>query len=580
MTETPRKQWYLHTKKADFAGIAKELDVDPILVRIMRNRDLLTAEEMKFFLTADRERMYPAGLLPNAVQAAERITEKIRDGKRIRIVGDYDIDGVCATYILYDGLRRAGAAVDYVIPERVRDGYGINIRIVEEAAEDGIDTLITCDNGISAVQELSRAKELGMTVILTDHHDIRKTEEGTECLPDADFIVSAKLAASKYPEKEICGAVTAWKLLQEIFRHCNVPEEVWFDYLEFAGIATVGDVMKLTGENRILAREALNGLNGRIVNRGLAALVRACGLEGKQIGCYHIGFVIGPCINAGGRLETAEKAMQLFLAEDDTEAERFAEELRELNESRKSLTAKGVENASVQVRERYQEDRILVVCLPDLHESMAGIVAGRIRETFGKPALVVTGSGVQAENTDRVLLKGSGRSIEAWNMFEGLQGAADLLVKFGGHPMAAGFSIYADDLEEFRRRLNENCGLTEEDLIEKVWIDMRLPLSCVSARLVRELEKLEPFGNGNEKPLFAEKNVRLTNLRVLGKTNRCLRMDAYTEDGYSCAALMFGDAEQLKTELLQRRSVDITFYPQINEYRGMETLQIVIEDYR
>jgi len=578
MTEKAGRQWFVHTKKADFAGLAARLGVDPVIVRILRNRDLCSEEEMRTFLTAGRNDLYPAEFLPDLCKAGDLISEKIREGKRIRIVGDYDIDGVCATYILYDGLRKAGAAADYVIPERIRDGYGINGRIVEEAVTDGIDTLITCDNGISAVSELGDAKKAGLTVVLTDHHDIRRDETGKEILPAADCIVSAKLDSSEYPEKEICGAVTAWKLLHRVFENAGIPETGWYDYLEFAGIATVGDVMKLTGENRILAKEAIASLNRHIKNTGLAALIRETGLSGKRIGCYHIGFVIGPCINAGGRLETAEKAMKLFLSEEENEALILAAELKALNDSRKDLTAKGVEKAVCQVQRELQQDRILVVYLPELHESLAGIVAGRVRETFGRPAFVVTDGADPGEDGQK-LVKGSGRSIENWNMFEGLQGVSDLLCKYGGHPMAAGFSLKQENLEEFRTRLNENCGLSQEDLVQKTWIDMQLPLSYVNPGLVRQLEALEPFGNGNTKPLFAEKNVRLANLQILGRNGNCLKMDACSEDGCMLPALMFGDAAALKEELLKRQSVHITYHPQINEYHGMENLQIQIEDY-
>jgi len=571
---TCKKKWYVYAKKADFAGIASRFGIDPVTARILRNRDIVTDDGIRSFLYGGLKDLYSPELLPDAAGAAECLCEKIREGKKIRIVGDYDIDGVCATYILYDGLKSAGAVIDYRIPERIRDGYGINDRIVGEAIRDGVDTLLTCDNGISAFDEMKTACDNGMTVILTDHHDIRRDEEGNEQLPPADYLINAKLERSRYPEKEICGAVTAWKLLQLVYRFLGIPESRWESYLEFAGIATIGDVMKLVGENRIIAREALRHINNAPVNPGLAALIDETGLCGKHIGCYHIGFVLGPCINAGGRLETAEAAMELFLAAEPDLCGRKAKELKELNDSRKDLTLKGTKDAVSLVSSGYPEDRILVVCLPELHESMAGIVAGRLKEEFGRPAFVFTGSAAEPG-----LLKGSGRSVEAWNMFGGLQKCSDLLERFGGHPMAAGLSVRKENLENLRKRLNEDCTLTEEDMIQKIWIDMQLPLSYLRKDLVREIEELEPFGNGNAKPLFAEKNVKLTNLKVIGKSRNVLKMEVYSETGTRLPGLMFGEADRLKEELEGKGRVHIIFHPQINDYQGFEQLQLQIEDF-
>lgn len=571
---TCKKKWYVYTKKADFAGIASRFGIDPVTARILRNRDIVTDDGIRSFLYGGVKDLHSPELLPDASDAAECLCRKIRDGKKIRIVGDYDIDGVCATYILYDGLKNAGAVIDYRIPERIRDGYGINARIVAEAANDGVDTLLTCDNGISAFEELKTARGNGMTVILTDHHDVRRDEEENELLPPADYLINAKLEKSRYPEKEICGAVTSWKLLQLVYRFLGLPEGLWNSYLEFAGIATVGDVMKLVGENRIIAREALRSLNTAPVNPGLSALIDETGLHGKHISCYHIGFVLGPCINAGGRLETAEAAMELFLAAEPHLCARKAKELKELNDSRKDLTLKGTKEAVSLAGGDFPEDRILVVCLPDLHESMAGIVAGRLKEEFGRPAFVLTESAAEPG-----LLKGSGRSVESWNMFGGLQKCSDLLVRFGGHPMAAGLTVRKEDLEQLRKRLNEDCELTDEDLVQKVWIDMQLPLSYLRKDLVREIEGLEPFGNGNAKPLFAEKNVKLTNLKVIGKNRNVLKMDVYSESGTRLPGLMFGEADRLKEELEGMGRVHIIFHPQINDYQGSEQLQLQIEDF-
>jgi len=569
-----RRKWYVYAKKADFSGIAQEFGTDPVIARILRNRDIVTKEEIRSFLFGNMKDLYDPNLLPNAAEAAACLSGKIITGKKIRIVGDYDIDGVCATYILYDGLKKAGADVDYRIPERIRDGYGINERIVDEAIHDGIDTLLTCDNGISAFDELRKAKAEGMTVILTDHHDIRRDKHGSELLPEADFVINAKLERSEYPEKEICGAVTAWKLLKLLYEITGIPSGVWESYLEFAGIATIGDVMKLVGENRIIAGEALKSINTRPVNQGLQALINETGLRGKHIGCYQIGYIIGPCINAGGRLETAKAVMELFLAGDTDTALRKAKELKELNDSRKELTLKGTKEAIDMVQKDYPEDRILMVYLNGLHESMAGIVAGRLKEEFARPAFVLTDSAGEDG-----ILKGSGRSVDAWNMFSELEKCSELMIRFGGHPMAAGLTVRRENLETLRGKLNDGCMLTEEEIVQKIWIDMPLPLSYLTKDLVYEIEKLEPFGNGNPRPLFAERNVRLANLKVLGKSRNALKMEVFTEYGTRIPGMMFGEADRLKEELERIGPVNIIFHPQINEYQGFEQLQLQIEDY-
>lgn len=576
------KKWMVYAKRADFEALARRFGIDPVIARIMRNRDLTDEAEMEAYLRCDLSGLYDGRQLPQIGAAAELLMSALRKGRHIRVVGDYDIDGVCATCILVKGLsalREAAGApeavVDYAIPDRIRDGYGINEQIIDRAEADGVQLLLTCDNGIAAIEELRHAKELGMTVIVTDHHDVRMQEDGAEAselLPPADAIVNPKLAESRYPTKGICGAVVAWKLVGLLYARCGLPESEWLAFLEFAAIATVGDVMPLREENRVIVKHGLMRINQGAVNPGLCALIEACGLSGKNISAYHIGFVIGPCINAGGRLETAETALRLFLSADRQEAARLAEHLRALNDERKAMTEAGVSEAAEQAETLYPEDRVLVLYLPKLHESLAGIVAGRIRERCGKPCFVLT-DGESA-------VKGSGRSIEAYHMFQGLCRADDLLLKYGGHPMAAGLSLEREQVAAFRERVNETCGLTEEDFVQTLWIDVPMPISYLSERLIRELSQLEPFGNGNEKPVFAAKNIRLDGYKVLGKARNVLRCRAVDESGYAVSALMFGEADRMLEELSAKQRYSIIYDPQINEYNGQRSLQIVIREYR
>ena len=570
-------RWVVYGKRADFYGIAQRFGIDPVTARVLRNRYICTDEEISLFLHGDLGGLSDAALLPDAETAAALLAEDIRAGARIRIVGDYDIDGVCAAYILMRGLSDAGAAADCVIPERIRDGYGINIGIVEKAARDGVQTILTCDNGIAAVSEMQRAKELGMRVVVTDHHSIRKDASGREILPPADAVVDPKRLDSRYPTAEICGAVVAWKLLGLLYRRMGLPEEKVFSFLEFAAVATVGDIMPLKGENRIIVREGLRKLERSPVNRGLRALIEAQGLSGKHLTAYHIGFVIGPCINAGGRLETAEEALRLFLSETEEEAQAGALHLKELNDERKLMTEAGQKKAEELTRERFLSDRVLVLYVEGLHESLAGIVAGRIRETFSRPAIVFTDA---ADG----MLKGSGRSTEAYDMFAHLCRRESLLEKFGGHPMAAGLTVKPENLEALRKGLNEDCGLTGEDLTGRVMIDAAMPFSYITERLVRELDALEPFGNGNERPLFAVKNAVASPARVLGKNRNVLSFRLREDGGGFYDGLMFGDAPELKEKLdrlmLEKGSADILYYPQISEYMGRRTLSIHVEDFR
>ena len=572
----------VQTKRADFNGLAKELGVSPVSVRIMRNRGMETKEAMERYLYGTLDGLYDGGRMKNMGEAVAVLIKKLREEKRIRIIGDYDIDGVCASYLLLTGLRRAerelgkgtgpagSTRIDYEIPDRVRDGYGINEAIIRQAAADGVDTLVTCDNGIAAAKEISLAKELGMTVVVTDHHEV-PVEEERQVLPPADVVVDPKQEGETYPFREICGAVVAYKLVEKLYEASGVHREEWRELLEFAAIATVGDVMRLQDENRILVKYGLKQM-ARTRNLGLRKLVEKTGLDITDLSAYHIGFVIGPCLNAGGRLQTAKAALRLFLSEDEAEAERLAEELKELNDIRKDMTKKGEDEAIAQVEERYMGDKVLVVFLPDCHESLAGIIAGRVREHFHKPSIVLTRSGD--------MVKGSGRSIEPYHMFRELTKVRDLLPKFGGHPMAAGLSIKEEDVPEFRKRLNENAELTEDDFIPRVWIDVPMPLEYVTEGLVEELKRLEPFGQGNEKPLFAQKGLMIRSLRVLGKNRNVVKLGLVTDTGLSMDGLLFGDGDAFQKELAGKDRIDIVYYPDINEYNGNRTLQAVIRIYK
>lgn len=572
----------VQTKRADFNGLAKELGVSPVSVRIMRNRGMETKEAMERYLYGTLDGLYDGALMKNMGEAVAVLIKKLREEKRIRIIGDYDIDGVCASYLLLTGLRRAerelgkgtgpagSTRIDYEIPDRVRDGYGINEAIIHQAAADGVDTLVTCDNGIAAAKEIALAKGLGMTVVVTDHHEV-PVEEERQVLPPADVVVDPKQEGETYPFREICGAVVAYKLVEKLYEASGVHREEWRELLEFAAIATVGDVMRLQDENRILVKYGLKQM-ARTRNLGLRKLVEKTGLDITDLSAYHIGFVIGPCLNAGGRLQTAKAALRLFLSEDEAEAERLAEELKELNDIRKDMTKKGEDEAIAQVETQYMEDKVLVVFLPDCHESLAGIIAGRVREHFHKPSIVLTRSGD--------MVKGSGRSIEPYHMFRELTKVRELLPKFGGHPMAAGLSIKEEDVPEFRRRLNENAVLTEEDFIPRVWIDVPMPLEYVTEGLVEELKRLEPFGQGNEKPLFAQKGLMIRSLRVLGKNRNVVKLGLVTDTGLSMDGLLFGDGDAFQRELAGKDRIDIVYYPDINEYNGNRTLQAVIRNYK
>ena len=570
--QNKKEIWMLQTKRADFNGLAMRLGVSPVAVRIMRNRGLLDEREMRKYLYGTLDDLYDPRQMKGMETAAGIIEKKLIEGKKIRIIGDYDIDGVCSTYILLKGFHRAAGngQIDYEIPDRIRDGYGINESIIRQAAEDGIDTLVTCDNGIAALKEISIAKQLGMTVVVTDHHEVPVDAYG-QILPPADAVVDPKQDGETYPYHEICGAVVAWKLINVIYEDLEIPEHEWMELLEFAAIATVGDVMKLQDENRLIVKYGLKKI-GSTKNTGLRMLVEKNNLDINNLSAYHIGFVIGPCLNAGGRLKSAKVALRMLLEQDPDRVSGLADELKELNDVRKDMTAKGETEAIEQVERFYMSDKVLVVFLPECHESLAGIIAGRLREHFHKPSFVLT-RGEQSA-------KGSGRSIEAYHMYQGLCEVSDLLVKFGGHPMAAGLSIEESDIDEFRRRLNENAKLTEDDFVPQIWIDVPMPFEYVNEKIVDELKGLEPFGQGNEKPLFAQKSLTIRNVRVLGKNRNVVKMNLVTNTGHPFDGLMFADGDRFLEEQTGQNTIDMIYYPDVNEYNGTRTLQAIIKNYK
>lgn len=588
------EKWFVAAKRADFNRIAEAFGINPVTARIIRNRDIVGEDAIREFLFGNRKNLHSPELLTGAKEASFILKEKIEQKKKIRIIGDYDIDGVNATYILYKGLLKLGAVVDYEIPDRMKDGYGLNVHLIELAYQEGADTILTCDNGITAIEQIAYAKELGMTVVVTDHHEPLFEEINDENgihkiwnLPNADVLIDHKLETCTYPYKKLCGAVVAWKLIQMLYQVFGISETEADEFLPFAAIATVGDVMDLDGENRIIVKLGLKNLV-QTENLGLRALIQAVGLEGAELTAYHIGFVIGPCINASGRLDTAKRSLRLLLSEDVDEAALLATELKALNDERKNLTAIGVENAVKQIEATsLKNDRVLVVYLPDCHESIAGIIAGRIREKYYKPVFILT-DGKEG-------VKGSGRSIETYSMFDEMIKCQELFSKFGGHPMAAGLSLPKENVETFRKRINELCTLTEDDLIEKVIIDVPMPLDYITEELIEEFHILEPFGKGNTKPLFAEKNLKLQKASLLGKNKNVLKFLVYNQNGAAMEAMYFGDVEQMQEyltgkygrneveKLFMGRATDmvlsVTYYPTVNEFRERKTLQIVIQNY-
>ena len=569
------EKWMVAAKRADFKGIGERFGIDQVTARIIRNRDVIGEKAIEKYLHGSRKDFYSPWLLKDMEKAVAILQEKIENRNRIRIIGDYDIDGVMSTYILLESLRGLGCDVDMMIPNRITDGYGINEHLIEQAWQEGRDTIITCDNGIAAVTQIRKAKDLGMTVIVTDHHEVPFEDlegERKEILPPADAIVNPKQKACSYPFAGLCGAVVAMKVMEALYEKMAPEVDLVDKMLPFAGIATIGDVMDLQDENRILVKEGLQRLH-HTTNLGLQELIRVNNLEPENISPYHIGFILGPCLNASGRLDTAKRALQLLLADSREEAAVLAGDLKNLNESRKEMTAQGLEKAIEQVESTsMMEDTVLVVFLPECHESLAGIIAGRLRERYHKPSFVLT----RGEEG----VKGSGRSIESYSMYEKLCECKEYLTKFGGHPMAAGLSLEEENVERFRRKLNEQSGLTEEDLVEKVTIDVPMPIHYIRKDLVQELSLLEPFGKGNEKPLFAQKNLWISQMRVFGKKRNVVKMRLTDENGYPMDGVYFGNGDEFAEEGREKRKISIVYYPDINMYQGRESLQVIIRHYQ
>lgn len=568
------EKWMVYNKKADFQKIGSEFGIDPVIARLIRNRDIQNMKEIRSYLYGTLAEIPSPWKMKDMERAVQILQKKITQKKKIRIIGDYDIDGVTATCILLKGLKRLNANVDTYIPDRVKDGYGMHEQLIDKALEDGIDTILTCDNGIAAAAEIEYAKKEGLTVIVTDHHDIpfRDTEDGRIwIIPKADAVVNPKQNDCLYPNKNICGAVVAWKLIWALYERLGIDSDEIWDFLELAAIATVGDVMDLQGENRIIVKEGLKKLSSTSFE-GLKALICVNNLEGAEITAYHVGFVIGPCINASGRLDTAARSLELLLADNMEDAMKLADDLYDLNQSRKAMTEQGKEQAIQSIEENnLGKDRVLVVYLPDCHESLAGIIAGRIREAYNKPVFVLT------KGADGV--KGSGRSIEAYSMYEELVKCSDLLTQFGGHPMAAGLSMEEKNVELFRRRLNDNCTLTEQDLIPKIMIDVPMPISYLSKKLTEQLKVLEPFGKGNSKPLFAQKNLRAVGIRVFGRNRNVAKMLLIDENEIKMDAVYFGEAQEFVDFVQAHDTISVTYYPEINVFQGRENLQVVIKNY-
>lgn len=568
--------WKVYAKKADFEAMKEKYHIDPVLARIIRNRDVISDEEVEAYLNGGLEFLNNPHLLKDADKTVSCILQAIGNKEKIRIIGDYDIDGVCSIYILLTGLKRAGADVDYVIPHRINDGYGINGHLIENAHRDGITTIITCDNGIAAMEQVAYAKSLGMTVLITDHHDLRfvEKEDGTKSyiVPAADTIVNPKQPDCAYPFEGICGAVVAWKVVTCLYEQLGVPKEENMEFLKYAAIATVGDVMVLQGENRIIVREGLRQLN-TTDNLALSILMEVNKIPKGTLTAFHIGFVLGPCLNASGRLDTAKHSLELLCTDNRRDAERLAGDLKAYNDERKNLTANNVAKA-IQIIENspHKEDTVLVVYLEGCHESIAGIIAGRLREHYYKPVLVIT----DAEDG----LKGSGRSIEGYHMFEELLKCEHLLTKFGGHPMAAGLSLPKENLEKLRWQLNANSKLTEEELTPVIWIDVPMPIDYITEDLISQLSLLEPFGNGNSKPVFADRNLLVSQLAVIGKNKNVLKCMLTNERGFRIQAVMFCGGEILKPPFQNGDILSVIYYPSINEYAGRKSLQIVLNEVR
>ena len=585
------EKWLLRNRKVDLKAMSEKYKISQLLCKLMVNRDIIDENIINSYINPVYKYLHSPKTMKDVVIAVDIIKRKIQENKKIRIIGDYDVDGIISVFILYTALKKCGANVDYEIPDRIKDGYGINENIVKVAYDEGVDTIITCDNGISAIDQIQYAKDLGLTVIVTDHHDVPFIEEdGVRIFlsSQADAIINPKQIECEYKFKSICGAGVAFKLMEALYEEIGMDKEECYKLIEFVAIATVCDVVDLIDENRIFVKNGLEMLNNS-KNIGINALKKACGLEDKEITAYHLGFVIGPCLNASGRLDSAKKGLELLLMEDDEEAKNLAQEIVDLNDARKNMTKEGVDRAiNIIDSTDINNDNILVVYIPDIHESLAGIVAGRVKEKYNKPTIILTKS--------EEGVKGSARSIEEYNMFEGLLACKELLDKFGGHPMAAGLSLQEDKVDELRIALNNKCELTDEDLTRKIMIDSSLPLEYLNLHLIEELNVLEPFGKGNAKPIFGVKDAKITKAMLLGKDKNVLKLKLLTNNNITIDAMIFNDLENFESKIIEKYgnegldnlynksnnniSMDFTFYPSINEWNGNKSIQIVVNGIR
>lgn len=567
-------KWMVYAKKADFKQIASEYGIDQVLARIIRNRDICGSKDIDMYLNGNLNDIHNPHSMKDADKFVDIITKKIEEHKPVRIIGDYDIDGICSIYILFCGLKAAGADVDYVVPHRINDGYGINEHLIDNAINEGIDTIVTCDNGIAAYNQVRYAKDNGITMIVTDHHDVPfeiKDDKKVYIVPPADAVINPKQADCDYPFKLLCGAGVAYKLISLLYDRLGLDKKELEDYIEFMAIATVGDIVDLIDENRIVVKYGLKHI-AHTKNTGLRALIEECQLDINNISSYHIGFVIGPCLNASGRLDTAKQAIELMLCKDNEKAHNMAKELIALNNERKSMTEQETHKAIELVENTgLLKDRVLVIYLKDCHESIAGIIAGRIKERYYRPTFVITNAEDGA--------KGSGRSIEGYNMYEEINKCKNVLTKYGGHPMAAGLSLAISDIDIFRKMLNDNAILTDEDLIPKMWIDVPMPVSYANIRLVNQLKLLEPFGKGNEKPVFADRNLYVKTASVIGKNKNVLRCQLETEDGTYVPAVQFG-INNIDDIPRAGMRISIIYYPDINTFNGIMSLQIIIKEWK
>lgn len=585
------EKWLLRNRKVDLKAMSEKYKISQLLCKLMVNRDIIDENIINSYINPVYKYLHSPKTMKDVVIAVDIIKRKIQENKKIRIIGDYDVDGIISVFILYTALKKCGANVDYEIPDRIKDGYGINENIVKVAYDEGVDTIITCDNGISAIDQIQYAKDLGLTVIVTDHHDVPFIEEDgvrTFLSSQADAIINPKQIECEYKFKSICGAGVAFKLIEALYEEIGMDKEECYKLIEFVAIATVCDVVDLIDENRIFVKNGLEMLNNS-KNIGINALKKACGLEDKEITAYHLGFVIGPCLNASGRLDSAKKGLELLLMEDDEEAKNLAQEIVDLNDARKNMTKEGVDRAiNIIDSTDINNDKILVVYIPDIHESLAGIVAGRVKEKYNKPTIILTKS--------EEGVKGSARSIEEYNMFEGLLACKELLDKFGGHPMAAGLSLQEDKVDELRKALNNKCELTDEDLTRKIMIDSSLPLEYLNLHLIEELNVLEPFGKGNSKPVFGVRDAKITKAMLLGKDKNVLKLKLLTNNNITIDAMIFNDLENFESKIIEKYGneeldnlynksnnnipMDFTFYPSINEWNGNKSIQIVVNGIR